>query len=158
MKYLADFVKGAADGAITTFVIITGTHAAKLPRRVTIFLGLANVIADGISFAAARFLSVRTEQEQELTAKNAAEAAFFTWLGFVLFGMIALSSYILKMANPYTMSLLLTIISIFVLGWYKGEVLNRPPIGSAIETLMVGMLAGGIAFWMGSLVHRAEKT
>lgn len=60
-SYLGDFVLGAVDGAITTFAIVAGAAGAGLSNGVVLVLGLANVLADGLSMAAGNFLRARSD-------------------------------------------------------------------------------------------------
>src|SRR5688500_12942083 len=62
-SYLGDFVLGAVDGAITTFAIVAGAAGAGLSGGVVLVLGLANVLADGLSMAAGNFLRARSDQQ-----------------------------------------------------------------------------------------------
>jgi VIT1/CCC1 family predicted Fe2+/Mn2+ transporter len=63
-SYLGDFVLGAVDGAVTTFAIVAGAAGAGLSNRVVLVLGVANVLADGLSMAAGNFLSARADQQE----------------------------------------------------------------------------------------------
>lgn len=64
MKYsVENFVYGAIDGAITTFVIVTGVVGASLSPSIIIILGLANLLADGFSMAIGNYLAVKTQNE-----------------------------------------------------------------------------------------------
>lgn len=63
VNYLRDWVYGGIDGAITTFAIVAGATGAELSTRVVLILGLANLIADGFSMAAANFSGTRAEIE-----------------------------------------------------------------------------------------------
>ena len=62
-KYLRDLVYGANDGIITTFAVISGAAGAALSPGVVIILGLANLLADGISMGLSNFLSLRSERD-----------------------------------------------------------------------------------------------
>jgi VIT1/CCC1 family predicted Fe2+/Mn2+ transporter len=62
-SYLGDFVLGAVDGAITTFAIVAGAAGAGLSNGVVMVLGLANVLADGLSMAAGNYLRARSDQQ-----------------------------------------------------------------------------------------------
>lgn len=62
-SYLGDFVLGAVDGAITTFAIVAGAAGAGMSNGVVLVLGLANVLADGLSMAAGNFLRARSDQQ-----------------------------------------------------------------------------------------------
>ncbi len=62
--YLRDLVYGALDGAITTMAVVAGTAGAALPPRIGVILGLANLIADGLSMGASNYLGLKSELEQ----------------------------------------------------------------------------------------------
>lgn len=61
--YIGDFVYGANDGIITTFAVVAGATGAALSPGVVIILGLANLVADGISMGASNFLSKISERD-----------------------------------------------------------------------------------------------
>jgi VIT1/CCC1 family predicted Fe2+/Mn2+ transporter len=62
-SYLGDFVLGAIDGGVTTFAIVAGAAGAGLSNGIALVLGLANVLADGLSMAAGNFLRARSDQQ-----------------------------------------------------------------------------------------------
>ncbi|NPD20615.1 VIT1/CCC1 transporter family protein [Alterinioella nitratireducens] len=59
--YLRDTVYGAIDGAVTTFAIVAGVAGAGLAPGIIIALGVANVLADGFSMAAANYSGTKAE-------------------------------------------------------------------------------------------------
>jgi VIT1/CCC1 family predicted Fe2+/Mn2+ transporter len=61
--YIAEFVYGGIDGAITTFAVVAGATGADLHVSVVIILGFANLIADGFSMSVGNFFSTRAEQD-----------------------------------------------------------------------------------------------
>jgi VIT1/CCC1 family predicted Fe2+/Mn2+ transporter len=62
-SYLGDFILGAVDGAVTTFAIVAGAAGAKMENDVVLILGLANVLADGLSMAAGNFLRAKSDRQ-----------------------------------------------------------------------------------------------
>lgn len=58
---LRDAVYGAIDGAVTTFAIVAGVAGAGLSPHIIIALGIANVLADGFSMAAANYSGTKAE-------------------------------------------------------------------------------------------------
>lgn len=62
-KYIGDLVYGANDGLITTFAIISSAAGASLPSLVIVILGLANIVADGLSMGASNYLGGKSEQD-----------------------------------------------------------------------------------------------
>jgi VIT1/CCC1 family predicted Fe2+/Mn2+ transporter len=63
-NYLRDFVYGGIDGAVTTFAIVAGVIGASLSANIVIILGLANLLADGISMAAGNYSATKTEVDE----------------------------------------------------------------------------------------------
>lgn len=61
--YIAEFVYGGIDGAITTFAVVAGAEGASLSTSVVIILGLANLIADGFSMSVGNFFSTKAERD-----------------------------------------------------------------------------------------------
>ena len=62
-SYLRDSVYGAIDGAVTTFAIVAGVMGAGLSPGIIIALGMANVLADGFSMAAANYSGTKAEAD-----------------------------------------------------------------------------------------------
>lgn len=63
-NYLRDWVYGGIDGAVTTFAIVAGVVGAALSANIVIILGVANLVADGISMAAGNYSATKTEHDE----------------------------------------------------------------------------------------------
>jgi VIT1/CCC1 family predicted Fe2+/Mn2+ transporter len=61
--YVAEFVYGGIDGAITTFAVVAGASGANLNLSVIIILGVANLLADGFSMSVGNYFSTKAEQD-----------------------------------------------------------------------------------------------
>jgi VIT1/CCC1 family predicted Fe2+/Mn2+ transporter len=60
-NYIRDWVYGGIDGTVTTFAVVAGVVGAQLSAKIIIILGIANLIADGLSMAAGNFSATKTE-------------------------------------------------------------------------------------------------
>lgn len=63
VNYLRDWIYGGIDGAVTTFAIVAGVVGADLSARIVIILGIANLIADGLSMAAGNYSGTKAERD-----------------------------------------------------------------------------------------------
>lgn len=63
-NWVADFVYGGIDGAVTTFAVVAGVEGASLSLPIILILGFANLLADGFSMAVGKYLSDKSEVEQ----------------------------------------------------------------------------------------------
>ena len=64
VSYLRDWVYGGIDGTVTTFAVVAGVVGAALSTKALLILGVANLLADGFSMAAANFSGTRAEIEE----------------------------------------------------------------------------------------------
>lgn len=62
-NYLGDFVLGAIDGAVTTFAIVAGVAGAGYDSGTALVLGMANLLADGLSMAVSNYMSTKSQRE-----------------------------------------------------------------------------------------------
>lgn len=218
-SYLGDFVLGAVDGAVTTFAVVAGSAGAGLSNRIVIVLGLANVLADGLSMAAGNFLRARSDQlvlerfrrleemhidripegEREeirqifqgkgfdgdvlerivrvitedrqqwvntmlteewglqLQPPSPWRAGVTTFAAFILAGLIPLIPMLLvphgSTRNSFAFSSALTAVTFFVVGFVRGRVVDRRPLASGVETLLIGGSAACVAFVVGKLLE-----
>ena len=65
VHYLRDWIYGGIDGAVTTFAIVAGAVGAELSAMVVIVLGIANLLADGLSMAAGNYSGTKAEVDVE---------------------------------------------------------------------------------------------
>ena len=64
VSYLRDWVYGGIDGTVTTFAIMAGVVGANLSSGVVLILGACNLLADGLSMAAANYSGTKTEIDE----------------------------------------------------------------------------------------------
>jgi len=62
-QYVGDMVYGGLDGIVTTFAVVSGVAGAGLGAGIVLILGLANLLADGLSMAGGAYLSLKSERE-----------------------------------------------------------------------------------------------
>ncbi|UII30560.1 VIT1/CCC1 transporter family protein [Fulvivirga ulvae] len=61
--YIAEFVYGGIDGAITTFAVVAGAAGASADLTWVLIFGFANLIADGFSMSVGNFFSVKADRD-----------------------------------------------------------------------------------------------
>ena len=60
-KYQSEFIYGGIDGCVTTFAIVAGATGAHFHSNIIIVLGLANLLADGLSMSIGSYLSSKAD-------------------------------------------------------------------------------------------------
>jgi VIT1/CCC1 family predicted Fe2+/Mn2+ transporter len=61
--YLPELVYGGIDGIVTTFAVVAGAAGAHLNISIIIIVGMANLIADGLSMSVGAYLAKKSEIE-----------------------------------------------------------------------------------------------
>lgn len=162
-KYLAEFVYGGIDGAVTTFAIVAGAMGASLSPAVILILGFANLFADGFSMGISNYLSMKSDGELRRNIgkhylKDPKRTALATFTFFLIIGFIPLLSFVAALPFPeieaykFHLSFVLTGIALLTVGAFKGKVVGKHYVKSAIETFLIGGIAALIAFAVGFLL------
>ena len=73
VSYLRDWVYGGIDGTVTTFAVVAGVTGAALSTKALLILGVANLLADGFSMAAANYSGTKAEIEEYEHVRNMEE-------------------------------------------------------------------------------------
>jgi vacuolar iron transporter family protein len=76
---------------------------------------------------------------------------------YVYFVYFDLSHSINKIDNVFLYSIIFTAISFFSIGLVKGKVVNKSPVKSGLNTLIIGGIAAVVAFLVGSLLGAYVK-
>jgi vacuolar iron transporter family protein len=150
--YLPDLVYGANDGIITTFAVVSGVVGASLSERVIVILGLANLVADGLSMGASNYLARRSHLEEEIAdRRDALRHGLATTVGFVIAGVLPLVAYLLPLESDvqFPASIALAGAALFTVGAARTFVTRRGFVRSGAEMLLVGSLAAVVAFAIG---------
>ena len=153
--YLPDLVYGANDGIVTTFAVVSGVVGASLANSVIVILGLANLVADGLSMGASNYLARRSTTEDELVGRGeAGRHGLATIAGFVTAGVVPLVAYLAPVPTDarFPLSVAIAAAALFAVGAARTLVTRRGLVRSGAEMLVVGSAAGAVAYVIGAVV------
>jgi vacuolar iron transporter family protein len=157
---MKDLVYGANDGIITTFAVVAGVSGASLGTQVAIILGVANLLADGLSMAASNFLSIRSDEAVRRHKGLAplepfpGRHAFATFGAFVLLGSVPLLTYLLPEGwQSFKIAALMTLSALFLVGAIRSLFSDMSWFKAGLEMTVVGAAAAGISFGVGSWIQ-----
>jgi predicted membrane protein (TIGR00267 family) len=91
---------------------------------------------------------------EEPDPKRARSSAFTIAVSYIVGGLIPLSPYILfnKISTALPVSVLVTMIALFVFGYFKGRFTGINPLRGGVQTLLVGGLAAAVAFAIARII------
>lgn len=81
-------------------------------------------------------------------------AALVTFVAFVIAGCMPLAAFLWNMAQPFGISIVLTVATFLLIGALKSRWSVKPWWHSALQTLAIGATAGAIAWVSGDLAGR----
>ena len=158
--YIRDLIYGANDGIITTFAVVAGVTGGALSPKAVLIVGIANLLADGLSMGVGNYLSIRSHESaraaQGLAEEEAAPAKHgtVTFAAFALAGALPLLPYAFG-AEPdlgLLLSVLLTLVGLFVIGSSRSLVTVDRWWVAGLEMLLLGAVVAGAAYGSGALV------
>ncbi|MDX1612427.1 MAG: VIT1/CCC1 transporter family protein [Candidatus Thermoplasmatota archaeon] len=153
--YMRDIVYGASDGIVTTLAVIAGVAGAGLSPVVALVLGLANLLADGVSMGAGNYLGLKSELEQQ--GRSVADEGpfwhgFATLVAFVSLGALPLAAFVFASSTAvpaFPVALAGAGVVLAGVGGARAPFIGRTRTGSAMEMLLIGGLAASIAYLVG---------
>lgn len=158
--HLGDLVYGANDGIITTFAVVAGAAGAQFSSTIIVVLGIANLVADGFSMGASKFLSLRSEQDianasEETRSRNALHDGIATFIAFGCAGALPLLPFIFPGAaeNAFLVSTIATGLALFLVGSARALVIRKHALLAGLEMFVVGGAAAALAYFFGSWIE-----
>tara|TARA_Y100000590_G_C15394688_1_gene891433 strand:+ start:114 stop:593 length:480 start_codon:yes stop_codon:yes gene_type:complete len=148
-KFLSEFIYGSIDGLITTFAIISSSIGASIPNVYIIIISIASLLSDGYSMGISRYLSYTAELKKNVQSKNPLISGIYTFISFVIIGILPILPFIFLKDNIFQTSLVITLVLFLLIGIIKGLILDSSIIRNAIETLLLGGSAALISYYVG---------
>jgi VIT1/CCC1 family predicted Fe2+/Mn2+ transporter len=158
--YIGDLIYGANDGLITTFAVVAASSGGALSTRTVLIVGIANLLADGLSMGVGNYLSIRSREgalaavgrpEEEASPARHGTATF---VAFVLAGAIPLLPYAFGagISVGLLVSVLLTLATLFTIGASRSLVTVSRWWTAGIEMLALGIVVALAAYISGAIV------
>lgn len=112
-------------------------------------------VVDAITANKSLWIDTMLQEEYglPLTIRSPRKAALYTFLSFILFGMVPLLPYVLAFSNPFVWSCFLTGSAFFLIGSVKSHWSLHSWLYSGIETLIIGVVTAVLAYCIGLLLH-----
>ena len=91
---------------------------------------------------------------EEPDAKRASRSALTIAISYIIGGIIPLAPYVFihEPHEALLVSLVITLLALFVFGYIKSKFVGTNPLGGAIRTAAIGGLAAGAAYWIAKLI------
>jgi VIT1/CCC1 family predicted Fe2+/Mn2+ transporter len=158
--YIRDLVYGANDGVITTFAVVAAVTGGTLSPVTVLVLGVANLLADGLSMGVGNYLGIRSDERVREAQRLPEQEAFpirhgiATFAAFVAAGAIPLLPYVApgEAGNRFAWATGLSLAVLFTVGAARARVGSGTWWANGLEMLGLGVLVGAVAYYAGARV------
>ena len=155
--YLRDVVYGASDGVVTTLAVVAGVAGAGFSMQVGVILGIANLIADGLSMAVSNYLGLKSELEQQNASVDEEQPwrhGIATFAAFVVVGTVPLLAYFVPTAasGRFPVAFAFAAVALAAVGAGRARFVGRPPWRCAVEMVVLAGGAGLVSFVIGAVL------
>jgi VIT1/CCC1 family predicted Fe2+/Mn2+ transporter len=158
--YLRDLVYGANDGIITTFAVVAGVSGGNLSVRAVLVVGVANLLADGLSMGVGNYLGIKSDESARRAERlppreeHPARHGAATFLAFALAGGIPLLPYLVPAIEAWRFeaSTAATLGALFGVGASRAFVTDVGWLRGGLEMLLLGILVALVAFYSGRVI------
>jgi VIT1/CCC1 family predicted Fe2+/Mn2+ transporter len=155
--YVRDLVYGANDGIITTFAVVAGVTGGTLEPIAVLVVGVANLLADGLSMGVGNYHGIRSEERvreaqglPELE-RYPARHGLATFAAFVVAGAVPLVPYVVPgMPHRFLWASALSLAVLFVVGALRVRIGTGRWWTSGLEMLGLGAVVGAVAYGAGA--------
>ena len=118
-----------------------------------------NIIADDLARDKDKWVDFMMKYELGLEkpdANRARNSAATIGISYIVGGLIPLTAYFFTSTpiNGLTVSALLTVICLFIFGYFKSKVTGQPPVTGALKVMFIGITAAAAAFLIAKTVNR----
>lgn len=154
---IRNFVFGVEDSLVSTVGLISGIAIVDTPRATILLTGVVLIFVEAFSMSIGSLLSDNSVKEFEEKAvvplRSSVASAVIMFFSYFLSGFVILAPYILlQNEKALPVSIGLSLISLFALGFVSGRTSSINPTKRGFVMVLVGGLAIFVGMAVGLLI------
>ncbi len=134
---LRTVVFGIEDSLVSTTGVITGLIAAGTSKSTLLAAGLITIVVESTSMGAGEFIS---NDDSKAKDKDALLKGCLMLAAYFITGLWVMVPLFIGITNNVII-ISFTFVSLFVLGWWRGKVLNGNRLKYAVKTVLISGIA-----------------
>ncbi|MCA9308996.1 VIT1/CCC1 transporter family protein [Candidatus Saccharibacteria bacterium] len=153
-EYLQSAMFGFNDALVSTTGVIVGVSTGTSDKDVVILAGIVTILVEALSMGAGQYLSSKSAHQLagNKSFRTSAIGGVIMFVSYFLAGLVPLLAVILfPLGYSRQVAIGAALIGLFILGYYKGKIVNVSPGRSAIEVVVIGGIATLIGLVAGSI-------
>lgn len=158
-RYIRNFTFGVEDSLVSTVGVLSGVAAANAPTSTIILSGVVLIFVEAFSMGVGSLLSESSAEEfskqRMVPTKEPMVASLIMFSSYFLAGLIPLFPYIiLDTKIAFWASILLSLISLFLLGALIAKLSNVNVLRRGLRMFLIGGIAIAIGVAVGIAVAK----
>lgn len=153
--YLRSLMFGLQDGIVSTTGVVVGISTGVQNKEIIVLAALVAVSVEASSMAAGQYSSEKAVHQMDKTGKHTDSlliGALIMFFAYMLGGAFPIiPTLIFDQATARTVAILSAFIGLFIVGYFKGHIVEHKPLRSAVELFIIGSIATSIGIIVGNL-------
>ncbi len=157
-SYVRSLIFGVEDSLVSTVGLLSGIAISSQHTVNTILAtGIIYLLVEGFSMAAGAFLSERAAEDFLTDSKEpplivSIQVSAVMFISFIAVGFIPLFPYLIFRTHALVISVILSLITLFLIGITSGKFARRHIFRNGLEMLIVGGAAIGVGILAGKFL------
>lgn len=154
--YLRSIIFGLQDGLVSTTGMVVGMSAGVTDRAIIILAAFVAVSVEATSMAAGQYSSEKAVHQLDKRGRHRDDliiGSIMMFFSYLLAGLIPISPFLFfDLESARVMSVFAALLSLFVVGYFKGRIVQYRAFRSALEMLIIGGLATVVGLVVGNFL------
>ena len=147
---------GLQDGLVSTTGVVVGISTGISEREIIVLAAFVAVTVEATSMAAGQYSSEKAVHQMDKSGKHTDSliiGALVMFLSYLVGGAIPIIPTLLfNQPEARYLAIIFSLIGIFTIGLIKGKIVEHRPLRSAIELLIISIIAIGIGIVVGQIL------
>lgn len=151
--YLRSLMFGLQDGIVSTTGVVIGISTGVSDKAIIVLAALVAVTVEATSMAAGQYTSEKAAHQLDKTGSRTdslitgSVIMFFAYLGGGMFSIIP--TLLFNQPEARIIAIASSFGGLFLIGYFKGHLVEHKPLRSAIELFIIGGIATTIGLVVG---------
>jgi VIT1/CCC1 family predicted Fe2+/Mn2+ transporter len=153
-EYLQSAMFGFNDALVSTTGVIVGISTGTNNKQVVILAGVVTILVEALSMGSGQYLSSKSAHQLDKSESFRIPiiSGVIMFGAYFVAGLVPLLSIILfPVSYSRDVAIVAALVSLLILGYVKGKVVDVSPVRSAIEVLIIGGVATIIGIVAGNI-------
>lgn len=154
--YFRSIMFGLQDGLVSTTGVVVGISTGVSDQAIIILAAFVAVSVEASSMAASQYSSEKAVHQMDKSGKHADSltlGATLMFFSYLFAGLIPISPFLIfPPETARIISIAASLMTLFVIGYFKGKIVEHRALRSALEMFVIGGLATIIGLVVGNLL------